>query len=626
MELSELTAYASETYHIQEQHKWADFPGFSVLCHPQTGKWVALLMRQWDSETGTQIERCDLKCGCAPLLQLTKPFLTPPLRMHGLKWLGVRFGEKTEREVVLRLFDQAVAEENRKHLYELAIDKALSKNIRIDLDLNKGATIILDSASAESPYRETPLPIVGSPLEREEIPDKLRQMKRLYEYSWETTDNRARNFYRQGKLMEDYADDMPWAGDFHCYYPTYHDLSIRQLRGYFTWRTQLRKGVFQPIPVSAAYLYLYELLNGIGAPSAEERLQKLGEFERGYLDAGLGDARMRQNLHAWILELAILHSLPPALTRQYADPELLRRDEALATLQAPMQRPDGEIFSALCFFGGQKLSGSPVVTGDPERAARLLAAVWKAASEYRRNGKRLFALCFGRRRTRRWYPLENAVYYRQDRPKDRVYELDNCRSYRCKGGVWYCSDFDKRDFDRTLFQGLLHETERRLRLYLHIGRALKENPADAWAAPYIDAVIEADKKAVQKAARPKITIDLSGLEKIRRDAAGTRDSLLTEEELDEPEALVKTPEEENASALGLDPVQIQILRALLRGEDVTKLLKANHLMPSMAADFINEALFDEIGDTVVACEDDRLTLIEDYSEDLAQLLGGTNHG
>ena len=168
--------------------------------------------------------------------------------------------------------------------------------------------------------------------------------------------------------------------------------------------------------------------------------------------------------------------------------------------------------------------------------------------------------------------------------------------------------------------------EEMLRLYLHIGRALKENPADAWAAPYIDAVIEADKKAVQKAARPKITIDLSGLEKIRRDAAGTRDSLLTEEELDEPEALVKTPEEENASALGLDPVQIQILRALLRGEDVTKLLKANHLMPSMAADFINEALFDEIGDTVVACEDDRLTLIEDYSEDLAQLLGGTNHG
>ena len=31
MELSELTAYAEEKFHMQEQHNWSDFPGFSVL-------------------------------------------------------------------------------------------------------------------------------------------------------------------------------------------------------------------------------------------------------------------------------------------------------------------------------------------------------------------------------------------------------------------------------------------------------------------------------------------------------------------------------------------------------------------------------------------------------------------
>ena len=72
--------------------------------------------------------------------------------------------------------------------------------------------------------------------------------------------------------------------------------------------------------------------------------------------------------------------------------------------------------------------------------------------------------------------------------------------------------------------------------------------------------------------------------------------------------------------------QWHIALKLLRGEEAAGLLKANHLMPSMTADFINEALFDEIGDTVVACEDDRLTLVEDYREDLAQLLGGTGDG
>ena len=41
MELSELSAYAREKYGVEEQHKWDEFPGFSVLCHPQTGIWVA---------------------------------------------------------------------------------------------------------------------------------------------------------------------------------------------------------------------------------------------------------------------------------------------------------------------------------------------------------------------------------------------------------------------------------------------------------------------------------------------------------------------------------------------------------------------------------------------------------
>ena len=68
MELSELTAYAEGKFHMREQYKWADFPGFSVLADPNTGKWIALLMRQWDYDTGTEIQRCDFK------MRTAKPF------------------------------------------------------------------------------------------------------------------------------------------------------------------------------------------------------------------------------------------------------------------------------------------------------------------------------------------------------------------------------------------------------------------------------------------------------------------------------------------------------------------------------------------------------------------------
>ena len=607
MQLAELVAYAGEKYQIEEQHKWADFPGFSVLCHPRTGKWIALLMRQWDTERGEEIERCDLKCGGNSLLRFSRPYISSPIRMRGNKWLDITFTEATEREVVFGLFDQAIAE-----------------------GTGHGYTIVLGSAlpGGEERYQETALPFAGSSFkaEKEELPDRLREMRRLYEYGRESPAAKARNFYRQAVFMQDYEDDLPWMGDFVCYFPTYHDLTTQQLRGYFTWRAGVRKGDVQPIASSAAYLYIYELLNGIGAASPEDSLRKLREFEAGYLDSGIGDKRMLPNLRRWMLEFAVLNDLPPELARQVADPEMIERDTSLAVLRSPEKHSDAEVFSALCCLGGKKTESSPVLMIHSEKGKALFAQSWRKASAYVWQGTDLFTLCFGERKARQWYPLSNAVYYEQTRQQDRLYCLNDCRSYCCKNGVWQVEAYEKLSFDKGRLQGFLHETDARVRRYLKTGRYLKESPADAWAIPYIDAVIEEDKKAVIEAARPKITIDLSGLEQIRRDAATTRESLLTEDEIKEIAEAAPPVAEDEASDLPLDHVQIQILQVLLEGRDAVGIIKAEHRMPSMTADAINEALFDEIGDTVLLCEEDHLLLVDDYIEELEQILGGTSNG
>ena len=98
MELSDLTKYAKEKYHIKEEFKWTDFPGFSVLSHPRTGKWVALLMRQWDYESGTEIQRCDIKCGRQCISEFQVPYVTNAFRMKGNKWVGVIFDDRTDPE------------------------------------------------------------------------------------------------------------------------------------------------------------------------------------------------------------------------------------------------------------------------------------------------------------------------------------------------------------------------------------------------------------------------------------------------------------------------------------------------------------------------------------------------
>ena len=51
-------------------------------------------------------------------------------------------------------------------------------------------------------------------------------------------------------------------------------------------------------------------------------------------------------------------------------------------------------------------------------------------------------------------------------------------------------------------------------------------------------------------------------------------------------------------------------------------LREKRRMPTVAADAINEALFEEIGDAALDCDGEEITLAEDYREDVLRLLGG----
>ena len=230
-----------------------------------------------------------------------------------------------------------------------------------------GFTVVLDPvpAASASIYGDTVLSFSERiPVQtKDPVPDRIGEMRSLYEYENGSFQLKCKNFYRQGVFMQDYEDTAPWTGEFICYFPTYRDLTLRQLRGYFSWRTLIRKGEYHPIPTSAAYLYVYELLNGIGAASPEESVIKLAEFEAGYVESGVGDKRMQKNIHRWMLDFAVLHDLSPDFTRRYATPDLLQEDKALITLRDPAGYTDEEVFDALCTLGGEKLFDSPLFPG-----------------------------------------------------------------------------------------------------------------------------------------------------------------------------------------------------------------------------------------------------------------------
>ncbi len=67
---------------------------------------------------------------------------------------------------------------------------------------------------------------------------------------------------------------------------------------------------------------------------------------------------------------------------------------------------------------------------------------------------------------------------------------------------------------------------------------------------------------------------------------------------------------------------MQILAALLKDEPVKDLVQSAHLLPSTAADTINEALLEEIGDSILECDQDRLVRVEDYRDEILEVLEG----
>ena len=87
-------------------------------------------------------------------------------------------------------------------------------------------------------------------------PPELREMRRMAQSKESIRWSESRLFYEQARFMEDFEDDRPYEGSVDIYFPTYQRLSEDQLRGYFTWRTRLRKGNYEPVCVSFAYIYI----------------------------------------------------------------------------------------------------------------------------------------------------------------------------------------------------------------------------------------------------------------------------------------------------------------------------------------------------------------------------------
>ena len=474
MRLSELIIYARERHHIEELHKWREMPGLSVLVSPASGKWIALLMRERDAG-GRIRERCDLKYSAFRELP-ARDYLTQGFRMPG--WLGVRFGAETEREFLLHVFDLAVEEEAEK---------------------------------VEGYYRETAIP------GRSELPARIEAI-----YACE-------DFLSAARAMEDYEDDSPFAGTVPLYQPEYRDLTPNELRGYFTWRAALRRGEVSPHCDAFVYLYLSELMLGVGAANAAEALDCMDAFASAYFSAGYGSEALQRNFKNWRFEYAVLNRADAARVRAYENPALRHWDEALTVLREPEKQNDEAVFAALAELGGKKLTEARSVKGLGDRAAFYYAAIWRSSAPL------LFAACFGNLRMREWKPFSDAPRLKavcENAGQGFSYQLNELRSFAATGNGFTEYSYLRQQFDSKRFFAFLKEADTALRVRFLRGKASKTASAaqdialqEAFARAF--ASCEAMEAAQKLAAVPVRREKLAG---IRAAAEITTAALLTEAE------------------------------------------------------------------------------------------------
>lgn len=393
------------------------------------------------------------------------------------------------------------------------------------------------------------------------LPDQYRKMREISRWQDDPKGgagrwlSEAELFYRQGLLMADFEDDCPYNGTFKSYFPTYNAMSDRQLRGYFTWRAQVRRGNIEETSTSFAFLYLYELICGIGVDDPLDGFDKIKAFWDAYRAFEPGIDRFAR---VWLQDYAVFHGLDPKLLR---DSKTVMFDNALIELRraardlAPAQAPSGQTAK-------RRKTSEPTLPLPPDEAReeRLMTAI-NALSTYNLNNSRLdrshhrdlrhvacavyvrmaryydthrktgiVASLFGEETAMPYTMFASAVFFAPERHKDCEYRLDPIHIYRCQNGFWECMRIHGSRQKSSKLGEMMRACDQRLRLALDPAHPLKEEKVPKYLAKIIDDEIVAWLSWDAAHQPVKIDIDLSQLGHIRSAAAQTREALLIDEE------------------------------------------------------------------------------------------------
>lgn len=304
--------------------------------------------------------------------------------------------------------------------------------------------------------------------------DKIGEMRDLEE----TSDNRyitgrcvEVTMIKQGLFMADVEDDFNRRVFCALQQPVYMAMSNSQLRTYFTWRTDVRRGKYPEIDKPYVLLYCYELLNKIGVSSAAEAFGRLLDLWEG---CGSFAGYLNEIMPRWLKDFYVYNdvtSLYPDVTQYLGASGGSSRNRYMEEFE------DGNYAGKLDYlaeYSAYNIKGS-IFLSDKTRPLidGACAAALKALSEYftERGIDMVELLCGKVRKDYSWVPFRGAVVDLERTDGFRPLRLGAAERYCIKRGEPSLEVFDfspSRGFIGYLLKSVEAELRRRTKFKRYI--------------------------------------------------------------------------------------------------------------------------------------------------------------
>ena len=475
--------------------------------------------------------------------------------------------------------------------------------------------------------------------------DIARAHRSAYAYSRffdrRVQDDNAAIFYQQGLFMKDFTDDYADNRPFSQYFPYYQMMGYEQLRTYFTWRTQVREGNVSDTSLSYAFLYIYELLGNIGTSDPLDGLDKLMSFWKAF---STHNRTIDKYMLRWVKDYHIYYDLPHSF-REFAEKNNLT--EHYPNLTEPDD--DFNFFCAISKYNIKKSSFFTAETSDMISDC-FSFVMEKIRLDFETAGMNFDDALF--RPTKKivaWKPFKDSLFFHWLKQSDRQIVFSENEIYMLKDNQWSFSAVITTEKGRQFISYVMKQMESALRKITKYKYRLTANidmvNADTIrvltkAGLFIDRIVTAAVTAYyREATKTIVTVDLTSLAQIRREALVTQESLIVEEQTqayDTPPVtasfsvqdqdifadqaeLESAPSSDMWSDLKyiLSETELSALSVILQDNDIKSFADECGVMLEVLIDGINEKAMDYIGDNLI---DDDFVLYDDYKETVRELI------